>query len=77
MKTNLTQSQLNQLAELITFNEDEYGVLTIQDVEGSVKGSVKGSVWGNVSGDVRGDVGGNVFGNVWGSVEGDVNEVKT
>ena len=77
MKTNLTQSQLNQLAELITFNEDEYGVLTIQDVEGSVWGSVKGSVFGNVKGSVKGSVFGNVKGSVGGSVWGNVKGVKT
>tara|TARA_R110000851_G_scaffold19902_1_gene60671 strand:+ start:209 stop:418 length:210 start_codon:yes stop_codon:yes gene_type:complete len=66
MKTNLTQSQLNQLAELITFNEDEHGVLTIQDV----KVSVLGNVWGNVWGSVKGSVYGSVKGNVWDRVNG-------
>lgn len=60
MKTNLTQSQLDQLAGLITFKEDDNGVLTIQDV----KGSVLGDVWGNVWGDVKGNVKGNFWGNV-------------
>jgi|TARA_B110000908_G_scaffold105552_1_gene124332 hypothetical protein len=55
MKTNLTQSQLDQLAELITFKEDDNGVLTIQDVWGDVKGDVWGSVLGNVKGDVKGN----------------------
>ena len=62
LKTNLTQSQLDQLAGLITFKEDEGGILRIQDV--------KGSVWGSVWGDVRGDVRGNVVGYVMGSVCG-------
>jgi hypothetical protein len=34
MKTNLTQAQLDQLAELVTFTEDKDGVLTIKDVRG-------------------------------------------
>jgi len=46
MKTNLTQSQLDQLAKLISFTEDDDGVLSIKDVSGDVKGSVWGSVWG-------------------------------
>jgi hypothetical protein len=50
MKTNLTQLQLDQLAKLISFNEDENGILTIQDVLGDVKGHVWGSVWGSVRG---------------------------
>ena len=49
MKTNLTQSQLDQLAELITFKEDENGVLSIQDVLDSVRGNVGGSVWGRTT----------------------------
>ena len=70
MKTNLTQSQLDQLAELITFKEDENGVLSIQDVLDSVEGNVKGSVLGSVEGSVWGNVWGSVWGNVWGSVWG-------
>jgi hypothetical protein len=66
MKTNLTQLQLDQLAELISFNEDENGILTIQDVFGSVKGHVLGDVWGDVEGSVKGSVGGHV----WGKVKG-------
>ena len=53
MKTNLTQSQLDQLAKLITFKEDDNGVLTIQDVWGDVKGDVWGSVKGSVKGIVN------------------------
>ena len=64
--TNLTQSQLDQLAELITFNEDDDGVLSIKDVLGNVEGSVLGSVWGDVEGSVWGDVKGRVLGDVWG-----------
>ena len=48
--TNLTQSQLDQLAELITFNEDDDGVLSIKDVLGDVWGSVLGDVKGRVLG---------------------------
>ena len=54
LKTNLTQSQLDQLAELITFEEDSEGVLRIKDVKGDVLGSVWGNVWGNVGGCVFG-----------------------
>ena len=62
LKTNLTQKQLDQLAELITFKEDAAGTLRIQDV--------KGNIFGDVLGDVRGDVLGDVVGTVWGSVCG-------
>ena len=44
LKTNLTQSQLDQLAKLITFEEDEDGVLYIKDVLCSVEGDVYGNV---------------------------------
>ena len=64
LKTNLTQKQLDQLAELITFVEDDEGNIRIKDVKGNVCGDVKGSVLG--------DVWGNVLGNVKGSVLGDV-----
>ena len=60
LKTNLTQDQLDQLADLITLQSDDEGVLTILDV----KGDVLGSVWGNVEGDV--------WGSVWGSVAGSI-----
>jgi hypothetical protein len=66
LKTNLTQSQLDQIHELVTFEEDSEGVLSIKHV----KGSVWGDVWGNVYGDVKGGVGGNVKGDVFGSVKG-------
>ena len=75
MKTNLTQKQLDQLAELITLGEYKDGTLFIKDVRGNVYGSVKGNVRnvkGNVLGDVEGDVTGNVGNNVYGSVCGDV-----
>jgi len=52
LKTNLTQKQLDQLAELIIFAEDEDGKLYITDVMGSVMGSVWGKVWGSVIGGV-------------------------
>ena len=77
MKTNLTQLQLDQLAELISFNEDENGILSIQDVRGSVWGDVVGNVEGDVWGSVLGNVKGDVKGDVWGSVKGDVRGVKT
>jgi hypothetical protein len=60
LKTNLTQDQLNQIHELVTFEEDSEGVLSIKHV--------KGNVWGNVEGSVLGNVWGNVLGNVLGSV---------
>ena len=81
MNTNLTQLQLDQLAELISFNEDENGLLTIQDVKGDVKGNVwggvKGDVLGNVGGDVLGRVKGDVLGDVLGRVKGSVSGMKT
>ena len=54
MKTNLTQKQLNQLAELITLGEYKDGTLFIKDVRGSVYGSVFGNVFGNVHGQIAG-----------------------
>jgi hypothetical protein len=61
MKTNLTQKQLEQLAELITFGEYKNGTLFIKDVIGPVKGSVKGNVR-NVKGNVLGNVQGQIAG---------------
>ena len=58
MKTNLTQKQLNQLAELITLGEYKDGTLFIKDVRGSVYGSVCGDVEGNVFGNVHGQIAG-------------------
>ena len=52
LKTNLTQKQLDQLAELITFVEDDEGNIVIKDVEGDVEGDVYGRVMGDVWGDV-------------------------
>jgi hypothetical protein len=77
MKTNLTQLQLDQLAELISFNEDANGLLTIQDVKGSVKGRVEGHVGGHVLGSVKGSVWGDVKGSVKGHVLGNVWREKT
>jgi hypothetical protein len=68
LETNLSQSQLDQLAKLITFIEDDDGNLHIRDV----LGSVDGSVWGDVGGDVYGDVVGNVEGDVYGNVGGNI-----
>jgi len=62
LKTNLTQDQLDQLAELITLQADDKGVLTILDVKGDIEG--------NVCGDVKGSVEGSVGGLVWGGVKG-------
>ena len=56
LKTNLTQKQLDQLAELITFKEDAAGTLHIQDVKGNIFGDVLGDVRGNVVGYVMGSV---------------------
>jgi outer membrane lipoprotein SlyB len=76
IKTNLTQDQLNQIQQLVTFEEDSEGVLSIKhvydNVGGSVFGDVKGGVFGNVKGSVFGSVTGSVWGDVWGSVFGDV-----
>ena len=76
MRTNLTQKQLDQLAELITFGEGKDGALFIKDVRGDVygniKGFVKGNVVGHVLGDIEGSVHGDILGNVQGSIEGDV-----
>jgi outer membrane lipoprotein SlyB len=72
LKTNLTQKQLDRLAELITFEENAAGVLHIQDVKGTVGGDVKGNVLGSVLGDVWGNVEGDIEGDVWGNVKGDV-----
>ena len=65
MKTNLTQKQLDQLAELITFGEHKDGTMFIMDVRGSVHGNVKGSVLGNVFGNVHGQI----AGKYWNSLE--------
>lgn len=54
MKTNLTQKQLDELAELITLGEYKNGTLFIKDVRGSVKGNVEGNVFGNVQGQIAG-----------------------
>jgi hypothetical protein len=56
LKTNLTQSQLDQLSKIVTFTMDGAGVLCIKDVHGDVTGSVFGSVFGDVEGNVGGDV---------------------
>jgi hypothetical protein len=72
LKTNLTQSQLDQLANLISFDEDSEGVLRIRYVKGHVYGDVYGDVKGDVLGSVKGSVKGSVWGNVWGGVEGNV-----
>ena len=72
MRTNLTQNQLDQLAELITFGEYKDGVLFIKDVRGDVYGNVKGNVFGSVEGDVYDDVGGSVGGSVIGNVHGKI-----
>ena len=44
LKTNLTQKQLDQLAELITFVEDDEGGIQIENVKGNVRGDVGGDV---------------------------------
>jgi outer membrane lipoprotein SlyB len=72
LKTNLTQSQLDQIQQLVTFEEDSEGVLSIKHVKGDVKGSVEGNVLGDVWGNVLGDVEGSVLGSVWGDVAGSV-----
>ena len=84
MRTNLTQKQLDQLAELITFGEGKDGDLFIKDVRGDVYGDVYGNVFGNIEGhvfsgieghvlgDIEGSVHGDILGNVQGSIEGDV-----
>lgn len=69
MKTNLTQSQLDQLAELITFYENEDGVLFIKDVLGNVEGDVVGTVKGSVLGNVFGNVHGQIAEKYWTSLE--------
>ena len=73
--TSLTQDRINQIHELVTFEEDSEGVLSIKTVKGdvetvlgSVKGDIEGNVCGDVKGNVKGDVWGNVLGSVWGSV---------
>ena len=48
LKTDFTQNQLDQLAKLITFVEDDEGQLYIKHVLGSVWGDVFGEVVGNV-----------------------------
>ena len=55
LKTNLTQKQLDQLAELITFVEDDEGNIVIKDVEGDVEGDVWGRVYGDVWGKYLGE----------------------
>ena len=74
LKTNLTQVQLDQLAKLVSFKEDEDGVLTINDINGDVRGDVRGDVVGDVYGDIYGDAHGNVLGNVSGYVSGFVED---
>jgi hypothetical protein len=68
LKTNMTQDQLDQIAELVTFIVDEDGKLYIHDV----CGDVCGDVYGNVEGSVLGNVCGDVLGIVRGSVGDDV-----
>jgi len=70
LKTNMTQDQLDQIAELVTFIVDEDGKLYIHDVCGDVCGDVYGNVEGKVCGSVRGNVEGSVEGDVWGDVKG-------
>jgi len=72
LKTNMTQDQLDQIAELVTFIVDEDGKLYIHDVCGDVCGDVYGNVCGNVEGSVLGNVCGDVLGIVRGSVGDDV-----
>ena len=76
LKTNMSQDQLDQLAELITFTVDNAGTLRVEDINGSVWGNVGGDVWGDVGGDVwesvKGSVKGDIGGDVWGDVGGDV-----
>jgi len=72
MQTNLTQEQLDQLSDLITFGKNEDGTLSIMDVRGSVGGTVEGNICGDVGGNVKGNVKGSVFGNVHGNVFGNV-----
>ena len=72
LKTNLTQDQLGQIQELVTFTEDSEGNLSIQNVKGTVCGDVLGNVLGSVKSHIYGSVIGNVWGSVKGSVEGDV-----
>ena len=54
MKTNLTQKQLEQLAELITLGQYKDGTLFIRDVRGDVHGNVEGNVYGSVYGKIAG-----------------------
>jgi len=70
MKTDLTQKQLDQLAELITFDENEDGVLFIKDILGNVHGDVYGNIKGNVYNDIKGNVYCNIEGILTGKIAG-------